>query len=252
MYAGHAPTPPEAAAREREAAEEEVRLSDSWEESSLGACSAEDGADGGASTSVPSSSGVSLGPLQPGSSERLLRLDESSLPLDAEWAEDDPAPLREPPPTALLLRSSSTQQARDASRAKERASRGKGKASGAGPLGLEELLESLSSAGEPAQAARIWARIGQLHQRRKRFSEAHAAYSAAVRLDGSQHGSLANLAQIEAHGGNLSAARQLLARASSLDPRNKVYLAFTQWLSCEAGLHKQARCSRHSAARCRG
>ncbi|CAK0876266.1 unnamed protein product, partial [Prorocentrum cordatum] len=43
---------------------------------------------------------------------------------------------------------------------------------------------------------------GQVYQRRKSFAEAREAYRSAVQLDGSQHGCLANLAQLEAHAGN--------------------------------------------------
>ena len=66
------------------------------------------------------------------------------------------------------------------------------------------------------RTSRAWARIGQFHQRQKNFGKAMAcspkskwkdlplqarsAYQKAVAVDSSQHGCLANLAQLEAPG----------------------------------------------------
>jgi tetratricopeptide (TPR) repeat protein len=103
---------------------------------------------------------------------------------------------------------------------------------------LEELHTSLGATLDPKQAARLWARIGTLQQRRKCFNEARQAYATAVQLDGgTQHGSLANLAQLEAHAGNFPLARDLLERAVSIDPTNSAYRAFRQWLMKEGGLN---------------
>lgn len=95
---------------------------------------------------------------------------------------------------------------------------------------VEELLSSLEGLKDPRRAARIWARIGTVQQRKKAFVEARAAYGAAVQLDSSQHGCLANLSQLEAHAGNIDVACDLLARALEIDPKNSAYHAFRQWL----------------------
>jgi len=101
---------------------------------------------------------------------------------------------------------------------------------------LEDLQSSLAATTDVKHAARLWARIGTLQQRRKSFNEARQAYATAVHLDGgSQHGSLANLAQLEAHAGNVSLARDLLERAVAIDPTNTAYRAFRQWLLKEGG-----------------
>lgn len=103
-------------------------------------------------------------------------------------------------------------------------------------LQLEELSAALEVAPDARQAARLWARIGTLQQRRKCFDEARQAYSTAVQLDGdAQHGSLANLAQLEAHAGNVALACELLERAVSIDPSNSAYRAFMQWLLKASG-----------------
>merc|ERR1719183_1522186 len=87
-----------------------------------------------------------------------------------------------------------------------------------------------------SECARLWARIGTVQQRRKCFDEARHAYATAVQLDGeSQHGSLANLAQLEAHSGNVQLACQLLERAVIIDPTNSAYRAFMQWLTKDGG-----------------
>lgn len=98
-------------------------------------------------------------------------------------------------------------------------------------LQLEELSVALDHATDPRQSARLWARIGTVEQRRKRFDEARRAYGTAAQLDPqSQHGSLANLAQLEAHAGNVALACDLLERAETIDPSNQAYRAFKQWL----------------------
>lgn len=94
----------------------------------------------------------------------------------------------------------------------------------------EELVLGLRAAADERQAARAWAKIGQAQQRRKNFAEARTAYYQAVQLDPSQHGCLANLAQLEAHAGDVAAAAELLARAIALDPANAAYAAFGRWL----------------------
>lgn len=99
-----------------------------------------------------------------------------------------------------------------------------------GRASLEELQRMLQGARGP-HAARLWARIGQLHQRARAFAEARAAYNAAVRLEPTQHGCIANLAQLEAHCGRFSDARDLLQRALHLDPGNEAYLSFRGWLA---------------------
>jgi len=97
---------------------------------------------------------------------------------------------------------------------------------------LKELRAALGATSDSRQAARLWARIGTLQQRRKCFEEARHAYSTAVQLDGeAQHGSLANLAQLEAHAGNVQMACQFLERAICIDPTNSAYQAFRQWLT---------------------
>lgn len=83
---------------------------------------------------------------------------------------------------------------------------------------------------DPKHAARIWARIGQAQQRKRRLSEARNAYAVALRLDAGHSGALANLAQLEAHCGNYAAAKDLLARAIELEPANPSYAAFLNWL----------------------
>merc|ERR1719282_45993 len=92
-----------------------------------------------------------------------------------------------------------------------------------------DLVSNLE-ASNPQQAARAWSRLGQVHQRQRKFTEARSAYNRAVELDGSQHGSLANLAQLEAHAGNADLAQDLLTRALALDPTNAAYCAFGRWL----------------------
>merc|ERR1712045_325270 len=88
----------------------------------------------------------------------------------------------------------------------------------------------LRNSDDPLQASREWAKIGQIEQRRKNYSEARAAYQQAIQLDSSNHGCLANLAQLEAHAGNTSIARELLTRAIKLDPNNSSYRQFSTWL----------------------
>jgi len=95
----------------------------------------------------------------------------------------------------------------------------------------EDLLQSLERASDGPQSSRAWARIGQFQQRQKNFTQARSAYQNAVHLDGSQHGCLANLAQLEAHVGNITRAQELLASAVKLDPGNKTYSAFGRWLA---------------------
>lgn len=98
----------------------------------------------------------------------------------------------------------------------------------------EELLKSLERASDNQQTSRAWARIGQFHQRQKNFGKARSAYQKAVAVDSSQHGCLANLAQLEAHAGNVDTAKEMLTAALQLDPSNKNYLSFRRWL---AGSH---------------
>jgi len=95
----------------------------------------------------------------------------------------------------------------------------------------EELLQSVKRASDGPQASRAWARIGQFQQRQKNFPEARNAYQNAVEMDSSQHGCLANLAQLEAHAGNITTAQELLAAAVKLDPGNKTYSSFGRWLA---------------------
>eukprot|EP00927_Polykrikos_kofoidii_P034293 TRINITY_DN29119_c0_g1_i1.p1 TRINITY_DN29119_c0_g1~~TRINITY_DN29119_c0_g1_i1.p1 ORF type:complete len:748 (+),score=141.29 TRINITY_DN29119_c0_g1_i1:195-2438(+) len=94
----------------------------------------------------------------------------------------------------------------------------------------KEMLASLQNADDPQQAARAWTRIGQVQQRKKLFHEARAAYNAAMQLDGSLHGCIANLAQLEAHAGNLGVACDLIERALNLEPKNPSYISFARWL----------------------
>merc|ERR1712039_962340 len=94
----------------------------------------------------------------------------------------------------------------------------------------EEHAQQLEHSGETTRAARSWASIGRKRQREKLFAESRAAYYNAVRLDGSQHGCLANLAQLEADAGNLVAARDFIQRAVALNPTNSTYGAFCRWL----------------------
>eukprot|EP00439_Symbiodinium_sp_Y106_P058042 s308_g8.t1 len=93
----------------------------------------------------------------------------------------------------------------------------------------EELLKSLERASDNQQTSRAWARIGQFHQRQKNFGKARSAYQKAVAVDSSQHGCLANLAQLEAHAGNVDTAKEMLTAALQLDPSNKNYLSFRRW-----------------------
>ncbi|CAJ1332722.1 unnamed protein product [Effrenium voratum] len=72
----------------------------------------------------------------------------------------------------------------------------------------DDLMKGLEKASDDKQASRAWARIGQFHQRQKSFDQARQAYQSAVRLDNSQHGCLANLAQLEAHAGHVSTAKE--------------------------------------------
>lgn len=95
----------------------------------------------------------------------------------------------------------------------------------------EDLLKSLERASDKQQTSRAWARIGQFHQRQKCFEKARQAYQQAVSLDATQHGCLANLAQLEAHAGNVSTAKEMLAAALLLDPSNKNYISFSKWLA---------------------
>lgn len=95
----------------------------------------------------------------------------------------------------------------------------------------EELLKSLERASDNQQTSRAWARIGQFHQRQKNFGKARSAYQKAVAVDSSQHGCLANLAQLEAHAGNVDTAKEMLTAALQLDPSNKNYLSFRRWLA---------------------
>ncbi|CAJ1409500.1 unnamed protein product [Effrenium voratum] len=104
--------------------------------------------------------------------------------------------------------------------------------SGSSPSSVpEDLMKSLEKASDDKQASRAWARIGQFHQRQKSFDQARQAYQSAVRLDNSQHGCLANLAQLEAHAGHVSTAKEMLAAALRLEPSNKNYISFSRWLS---------------------
>jgi len=95
----------------------------------------------------------------------------------------------------------------------------------------EELMRSLDKACDNQQTSRAWARIGQFHQRQKSFEKARCAYHNAVKLDNQQHGCLANLAQLEAHAGNVDMAKEMLTAALRLDPGNKNYLSFNRWLA---------------------
>eukprot|EP00928_Gymnodinium_smaydae_P013625 TRINITY_DN14959_c0_g1_i1.p1 TRINITY_DN14959_c0_g1~~TRINITY_DN14959_c0_g1_i1.p1 ORF type:complete len:885 (-),score=158.76 TRINITY_DN14959_c0_g1_i1:120-2774(-) len=100
---------------------------------------------------------------------------------------------------------------------------------------LEELHARLHNAREPRQAAKVWTKIGQVRQKRRDFSEARAAYRTAMRLDGTQHGCLANLAQLEAHSGNLAVAYELIQRAAGLSPTTTAYVEFAQRLQDALG-----------------
>jgi len=95
----------------------------------------------------------------------------------------------------------------------------------------EDLIKSLERASDKHQTSRAWARIGQFHQRQKCFEKARQAYQEAVNLDVTQHGCLANLAQLEAHAGNVSTAKEMLEAALKLDPLNKNYISFNKWLA---------------------
>lgn len=95
----------------------------------------------------------------------------------------------------------------------------------------EDLFKSLERATDDHQSSRAWARIGQFHQRQKCFEKARQAYQQAVSLNASEHGCLANLAQLEAHAGNVTKAKEMLAAALQLDPSNKNYISFSQWLA---------------------
>merc|ERR1712176_1603383 len=87
----------------------------------------------------------------------------------------------------------------------------------------EEQAVEFEHLGEIARAARLWAKVGRQRQRDKSFAEARRAYRHAVRLDGTQHGCLANLAQLEADAGESDVARDLIGRALALHPTNVTY-----------------------------
>eukprot|EP00929_Paragymnodinium_shiwhaense_P093181 TRINITY_DN5330_c0_g1_i1.p1 TRINITY_DN5330_c0_g1~~TRINITY_DN5330_c0_g1_i1.p1 ORF type:complete len:868 (+),score=181.24 TRINITY_DN5330_c0_g1_i1:175-2778(+) len=109
-------------------------------------------------------------------------------------------------------------------------SMGTSSAAGSSVSGLWIPEELLRPTADPRQAARAWTRVGQAQQRQRNFNEARMAYQTAMQLDPGLHGCLANLAQLEAHAGNLVAAQELISQALTLDPSCASYQAFAQWL----------------------